>query len=153
MLNIKIKYHTDKYGELPTITKIEQGDWIDLVSAEEVNMKSGDFKIISLGVSMELPEGYEAHIATRSSTFKTWGILMANSHGIIDESYKGDNDIWRFPALAMRDTVIHKGDRICQFRLVKKMEPVEFVTVETLGNADRGGIGSSGTSAFTSHGK
>lgn len=145
MLTIKVKYHDNKFGELPRIKKIENGDWIDLYSAEDVEMKAGEFQIISLGISMELPVGYEAHIATRSSTFKTWGILMANSHGIIDESYKGDNDIWKFPALAMRDTVIHKGDRICQFRLVKKMEPVEFNEVLVLSNPDRGGIGSTGT--------
>ena len=144
MLTIKIKYNNDKYGEFPTVKKIETGDWIDLCSAEEVTMNAGDFCIISLGVSMQLPEGYEAHIPTRSSTFKTWGILMANSHGIIDNSYCGDNDIWKFPALAMRNTVIHKGDRICQFRLVKKMEPVEFVEVSQLNNPDRGGIGSTG---------
>lgn len=144
-LNIKIKYHEEKYGTLPRLNKIDQGDWIDLYSAEDVEMKSGDFRLISLGVSMELPQGHEAHIATRSSTFKTWGVLMANSHGIIDESYKGNNDIWKFPALAMRDTVIHKGDRICQFRLVKKMQPVDFTEVEFLNSPDRGGIGSTGT--------
>ena len=144
-LKVKVRYHEEKYGILPKIGKIDKGDWIDLYSAEDVTMKAGDFKIISLGVSMELPKGYEAHIATRSSTFKTWGILMANSHGIIDESYKGDNDIWKFPALAMRDTVIHKGDRICQFRLVAKMEPVTLVVVDQLDNPDRGGIGSTGT--------
>lgn len=144
-LKIKIKYHNDKYGVLTKIGKIDKGDWVDLYSAEEVIMKQGDFKIISLGISMELPKGYEAHLATRSSTFKTWGILMANSHGIIDESYKGDNDIWKFPALAMRDTTIHKGDKICQFRLVKKMPEVEFIEVEHLGNPSRGGLGSTGT--------
>lgn len=144
MLPIKVLYHEPITEQFKALEKTEQGDWIDLRSAEDVTMKAGDFQVISLGVSIELPEGYEAHIATRSSTFKTWGILMANSHGIIDNSYCGQNDIWRFPALAMRDTHIKKGDRICQFRLVKKMETVDFITVDHLDGKDRGGIGSSG---------
>ena len=143
-LEIKIKYHEDKYGPLTKIHAIENGDWIDLYAAETVEMKQGEFKLISLGVSMQFPKGYEAHMETRSSTYKTWGILLANSHSIIDESYNGDNDIWLFPALAMRDTVIKKGDRIAQFRLVEKMPAVNFEEVETLGNPDRGGIGSTG---------
>ena len=143
-LTLKVRYHEEIYGELPKLRKLEQGDWIDLYSAEDVDMSKDEFRLLSLGVSMELPAGYEAHIATRSSTFKTWGVLMANSHGIIDESYKGDNDIWKFPALAMRDTHIAKGDRICQFRLVKKMEEVNVVVVSELHNPDRGGLGSTG---------
>lgn len=145
MERIKIKYHVDFDENFLPLEKTEVGDWIDLRSAETVNLEAGEFRLLSLGVSMHLPEGYEAHIATRSSTYKTWGILMANSHGIIDESYNGDNDIWRFPALAMRDTRIQKGDRIAQFRIVKKMPEIEFETVEILGNPDRGGIGSTGT--------
>lgn len=143
-LKVKIKYHDEVNGDLTRLNKIDKGDWIDLYSAEDVVMKTGDFRLISLGVSMELPKGFEAHLATRSSTFKTWGVLMANSHGIIDESYSGDNDIWKFPALAMRDTEIHKGDKICQFRLVEKMPAVEFIEVDRLENPDRGGIGSTG---------
>lgn len=152
-LQLKIRYHDDKFPDtrpginepLTRLSKNEKGDWIDLYAAEDWDAKKGDFKLISLGISTQLPAGYEAHIATRSSTFKTWGILMANSHGIIDESYCGDNDIWRFPALAMRDTKIHRGDKICQFRLVKKMGDVAFIEVAELGNPDRGGIGSTGT--------
>lgn len=140
-MKIKIKYH-DK--EMAKIQKIKIGDWIDLRVAEDVEMDQGEYKLLSLGVSMQLPEGYEAHVAPRSSTFKNFGIILANSMGIIDESYCGDNDVWRFPAIALRRTTIHKGDRICQFRIVKKMPEVEFVEVETLGNADRGGIGSTG---------
>lgn len=143
-LTIKIKYHEDKYGELERLNRIEKGDWIDLRAAETVEMKQGEFKLISLGISMQFPPGYEAHMATRSSTYKTWGILLANSHSIIDESYNGDNDIWLFPALAIRDTVIKKGDRIAQFRLVEKMPVIEFEEVKTLGNPDRGGLGSTG---------
>lgn len=131
------------------LSKFDKGDWIDLRAAEDVEMYVGDYKMISLGVSMELPEGYHAQLAPRSSTFKNFGIMMANSIGIIDNSYCGDNDIWRFPAVCLKKgeeypIMIHKGDRIAQFRIVKNSEPVDFVPVETLGNADRGGIGSTG---------
>lgn len=141
METIKIKYHTD---EIDKIKEIAVGDWIDLRSAETVAMNTGDFKLISLGVSMKLPEGYEAHVVPRSSTFKKWGVLQTNSTGIIDNSYSGTNDIWRFPALAMRDTVINKNDRICQFRIVKRQPTVEFEEVNTLDSVDRGGFGSTG---------
>ena len=121
-----------------------KSDWIDLRAAETVALKAGEFRLISLGVSMKLPQGYEAHLATRSSTFKKWGVILTNGVGIIDESYCGDNDIWHFSALAMRDTVIEKGDRICQFRIMEKMPAVAFETVEFLSAPDRGGIGSTG---------
>lgn len=140
-LEIKIKYH-DK--DLAKIEKIPVGDWIDLRSAARVDMKAGDFLTIPLGISMKLPEGYEAHVLPRSSTFKKWGILMVNGMGIIDESYCGERDIWGFPALAMRNTTIFKGDRICQFRIVKKMEKVKFTEVDQMKDPDRGGYGSTG---------
>lgn len=142
MLHILIKYHDP---ELPPLQQVENGNWIDLRAAEEVTLRQGEFRIISLGVSMKLPEGYEAHLAPRSSTFKKWGVIQVNSLGVIDNSYCGDDDVWGFPALAMRDTVIHKGDRICQFRLVRAMERVEFQTTEHLDAPDRGGFGSTGT--------
>ena len=141
METIKIKYHTD---EIDKIKEIAVGDWIDLRAAETVAMNTGDFKLISLGVSMKLPEGYEAHVVPRSSTFKKWGVLQTNSTGIIDNSYSGTNDIWRFPVLAMRDTVINKNDRICQFRIVKRQPTIEFEEVDTLDSVDRGGFGSTG---------
>lgn len=141
METIKIKYHTN---EIDKIKEIAVGDWIDLRAAETVAMNKGDFKLVSLGISMKLPEGYEAHVVPRSSTFKKWGILQTNSMGIIDNSYSGTNDIWRFPALAMRDTVINKNDRICQFRIVKRQPTVEFEEVNTLDSVDRGGFGSTG---------
>ena len=141
METIKIKYHTD---EIDKIKEIAVGDWIDLRAAETVAMNKGDFKVISLGISMKLPEGYEAHVVPRSSTFKKWGVLQTNSTGIIDNSYSGTNDIWRFPALAMRDTVINKNDRICQFRIVKRQPTIEFEEVNTLDSVDRGGFGSTG---------
>ena len=139
---IKIKYHTDEIEKLRYIDG--KSDWIDLRAAEDVELKAGEFKLISLGVSMELPKGYEAHVVPRSSTFKTWGILQTNSIGIIDESYCGDNDIWKMPVYATRDTTIHKNDRICQFRIEKHQPTIEFEEVDTLGNEDRSGFGSSG---------
>ena len=139
-MNIKVKYHAD----ILPLEHTPNGDWVDLRAAEDVEMKAGDFKFISLGVAMKLPEGYEAYMIPRSSTFKTWGILQANHKGLIDNSYCGNNDIWKFPALAMRDTVIHKNDRICQFRIQKKMDKLTFDTVDELDNVDRGGFGSTG---------
>ena len=139
-MDIKIRYHAD----IEPLEQSKNGDWIDLRSAEDVEMKAGEFKIISLGVSMKLPDGHEAYIIPRSSTFKNWGILQTNHFGLIDNSYCGDNDVWGFPALATRDTVIHKNDRICQFRVARKMERVRFTTVDHLDGADRGGFGSSG---------
>ena len=139
-LTIQVRYHAD----IPPLEKLPQGDWIDLRAAETVDLKAGEFRLISLGVSMKLPEGYEAHLLSRSSTFKKWGVIPTNGMGVIDESYCGDGDIWHYSALAMRDTHIEKGDRICQFRLVKKMPDVTLQTVELLTAPDRGGLGSTG---------
>lgn len=139
-MNIEIKYHAD----IHPLEKTEKGDWIDLRVAEDVEMKAGEFKIISLGVSMKLPEGYEAHIVPRSSTFKHWGVLQTNHMGVIDNSYSGDNDIWKFPALATRDVLIEKNSRICQFRIQKKMDNVTLTTVDKLDDVNRGGLGSTG---------
>jgi len=141
-MKIKIKYATD-IDKLDFVEG-DKSDWIDLRAAEDVELKAGEFKLISLGVAMELPEGYEAHVVPRSSTFKTWGIIQTNHCGIIDESYCGDNDVWKFPALATRDTVIYKNDRICQFRIMEKMGNIDFVEVTHLDNEDRGGFGHSG---------
>ena len=142
MKEIKIKYFTDKIEKLRYIDG--KSDWIDLRAAEDVTISAGDFKLIPLGVAMQLPEGYEAHIVPRSSTFKHWGILQTNHMGIIDNSYCGDNDIWMFPAWATRDVLIENNSRLCQFRIMKKMEEVEFETVDHLDGADRGGFGTSG---------
>ena len=139
---IKIKYHTDEIEKLRYIDG--KSDWIDLRAAEDVELKAGEFKLISLGVSMELPKGYEAHVVPRSSTFKTWGILQTNSMAVIDESYCGDNDIWRYPVYATRDAVIHKNDRICQFRIEKHQPTIKFEEVERLEGEERGGFGSTG---------
>lgn len=137
MLKIKINTHGNP---LPKA----YGDWTDLATSEDTYLRDGDFKIIPLGVSMELPAGYYAELVPRSSTFKNWGVLFVNSIGIIDNDYKGAEDIWGFPALAMRNTLIPKGTRIAQFRVVKKGEPIEFVEDSLKGNKARGGFGSSG---------
>ena len=137
---IKIKYH----APITPLERLAQGDWIDLRAAETVEMKQGDFRYISLGVSMELPRGYEAHLLSRSSTFKRYGIIQTSGMGIIDESFAGDNDIWRFQALALRDTVIPFNERFCQFRIVPKMPEVTLQTVEFLTAPNRGGYGSTG---------
>lgn len=141
MTTIKIKYFTDVIDK---IKKVDNGDWIDLRAAETVEMKAGEFKLIPLGVAMELPTGYEAHVVPRSSTYKNFGIIQTNHQGVIDESYCGDNDQWQFPAYALRDTIIHTNDRICQFRIMKKQPEIFFENVDVLNNKDRGGIGSTG---------
>ena len=142
---IKIKYFSDQIDKLEFIGGVDKSDWIDLRSEENVFMKAGEFKLIPLGVAMELPKGYEAHIVPRSSTFKKWGILQTNPHAVIDESYCGNDDKWYYPVYATRDTIIHMNDRICQFRIMKKQPTIEFEEVKFLTGANRGGIGSTGT--------
>lgn len=141
MEKIKIKYFDN---EIDKIRKTNKGDLIDLRAAETVEMKKGDFKLIKLGVGMKLPKGYKANVYPRSSTYKNFGIILANSVGQIDNSYSGDNDEWKFPAIAMRDTIIHKNDRICQFEIQKIQPEIEFIEVEHLDEESRGGIGSTG---------
>ena len=139
---IKVKYFID--DPMFELSKIQKGDFIDLRSRETFEYKQGDFIQIPLGVAMELPRGYEAHVVPRSSTFKNFGIIMVNSMGVIDNSYCGDNDEWSFPALAMKDGKIEKGDRICQFRMMANMGQVKIETHKHLGNPDRGGFGTTG---------
>lgn len=139
---IRIKYHTEEVHKLDEFDN--NGDWIDLRSAEDVTLKKGESRIISLGISVQLPEGYEMIIAPRSSTFKKYGIIQTNSIGIVDSSYNGDNDIIGMPVLAMRDTKINVNERICQFRIQKNQPRIVFDEVESLGNKDRGGFGSTG---------
>ena len=140
-MKIQLKYFVEG---LDPVEKIAQGDWIDLRAAEDAELRAGDFRYLRLGVGMILPEGYEAHVAPRSSTFKNFGVLVANSFGVIDNSYCGEEDEWRLPILAMRDTVIRKNDRICQFRIVEKQPEIEFEVVEHLRRESRGGFGSTG---------
>lgn len=139
-IELKIKYMTN----IKPITVSDNGDWIDLRSAIDIDLNFLEFQYIPLGVCMELPKGYSAIIAPRSSTYKKWGIVVANSIGIIDESYNGDHDEWHLPVIALRHTRIYKNDRICQFRIIKKSPDIDFVTVKTLGNKNRGGLGSTG---------
>ena len=140
-MEIKIKYHNSEQEKLRSLTI---GDWIDLRAAERVELKAGEFRLISLGVSMKLPEGYEAHIAPRSSSFAKWGFLQVNSVGVVDNSYAGTNDIWKLPVYATRDAVIEVNDRICQFRIMERMPQIVFTEGDALDDADRGGFGSTG---------
>lgn len=142
MEEIKVKYFVDGIDELCAVAG--KSDWIDLHAAEEVTLKAGEFRLIPLGVAMALPEGYEAHIVPRSSTFKNYGILQINSMGVVDGSYRGDNDQWRMPVYATRDVTIEKNARICQFRIVRNQPPLTFTRVEHLDGPDRGGFGSTG---------
>lgn len=166
-LDLLIKYHDTSSYSVPRLTKLPQGDWIDLCAAESVFIPAGELALISLGISVKLPEGYEAHMLPRSSTYKKWGIIMANNMGIIDESYCGENDVWKFPALSLwfnhehiglpeeitrkyhqlRGSYISAGDRICQFRIMRKMPELNFVEVDHLDSPDRGGFGSTGSTA------
>ena len=138
---IRIKYHNK---DLIKLKEISMGDWVDLRAAENVTMKSGEFKLISLGVSMKLPVSFEANIVPRSSTAKKFGIIQANSYGVIDNSYSGTNDVWCFPAIAVGNVDIKFNDRICQFRLNKIQNTISFIEVDTLDEIDRGGFGSTG---------
>lgn len=140
-MNIKIKYFTD----VNPIKKIAKGDWCDLRAAETITLKAGEFKLIPLGVGMILPDGYEANIVPRSSTFKNWGIMQTNHFAVIDNSYSGDDDQWFYPVYATRDTIIKKNERICQFRINEKQPEIEFEVVEHLNDTNRGGFGSTGT--------
>lgn len=138
---IRVKYFVK---DLPPIEKISKGDWIDLRAAEDVDLEPGQYYNIRLGVGMILPRGYEAHVLPRSSTPSKFGIILANSQGVIDNSFSGDGDEWHFPAIALRHTVIRKGDRVCQFRIVKNQPEINFIEVKHLNKVSRGGLGSTG---------
>lgn len=142
MQRIKIKYFTEKIDKLEYIEG--KSDWIDLRCAEDISLKAGEFKLIPLGVAMELPAGYEAHVVPRSSTFKNYGMIQTNHQGVIDCSYCGDNDQWYMPVYALRDTQIAVNDRVCQFRIMENQPQLIFDEMESLENSDRGGFGSTG---------
>ena len=142
MENIRIKYFSDKIERLTYIDG--KSDWIDLRAAETVTLKAGEFRLIPLGVAMALPEGYEAHVVPRSSTFKNFGIIQTNSQGVIDNSYSGTNDQWYVPVYALRDTKIEFNDRICQFRIMKNQPRINFIECDVLDDIDRGGFGTTG---------
>ena len=139
---ILVRYLSDQIEKLQPPTN--SANWVDLRSAEDAVLKKGEFRLISLGVAIKLPEGYEAHIVPRSSTYKNFGIIQANHHGVVDNAYSGDNDLWRMPVIALRDTEIHVNDRICQFRIERRQPDLIFEEVEHLDQADRGGFGSTG---------
>ena len=141
-MKIRIKYFSQEIEKLRYVDG--KSDWIDLRAAKEVELKKGEFALIPLGVAMDLPACYEAHVVPRSSTFKNFGVIQTNSMGVIDETYCGDNDQWFFPAYALRDTVIHVNDRICQFRIMEHQPALDFEETDVLGNEDRGGHGSTG---------
>lgn len=141
-VTLKIKYHTDAIEKLAYIDG--KSDWIDLRAARRYELKKGDWQLIDLGVSIALPEGYEAHVVPRSSTYRTWGLLQTNSCGVIDNTYSGDGDVWMVPMLATRDTVVEAGDRICQFRIMKNQPQIVFDEVEHLDGINRGGFGTTG---------
>lgn len=142
MKSIQIKYFSDKIEKLTYIAG--KSDWIDLRAAKEMEIKAGEYAMIPLGVGMKLPEGYEAHIVPRSSTYKNYGLIQTNHMGVVDESYCGDNDQWHMPVYALRDTVVHVNDRICQFRIMEHQPTIVFEEVERLEDKDRGGFGSTG---------
>jgi dUTP pyrophosphatase len=142
---VKVKYFKNRDGfTVEPLNKIDKGDWIDVRSNEHIMLRKGDFALIPLGIGMKLPEGYEAHLVPRSSTFKKWGIIQTNSIGVIDNSYSGDNDQWMMPVYATRDTLIARNERIAQFRIIEKQPMIGFDTVEHLDDIDRGGFGSTG---------
>ena len=141
METVQIRYIIE---DLPRIAEAPGGDWIDLRAAEDVSMKAGEYRLIPLGIAVKLPEGYEAHIAPRSSTFKNFGLLQVNGVGVVDGSYCGDDDQWFVPMLATRDTAVRKGDRICQFRIMKNQPEICFEEVPHLSEENRGGFGSTG---------
>ncbi len=139
---LDIKYFSDKIDKLEYIDG--KSDWIDLRASEDVEFKQGEFKLIPLGIGIRLPKGYEAHVVPRSSTYKNYGLIQANHMGVIDCSYCGDNDQWFVPMIAMRDTVVHVNDRICQFRIMENQPQLVFNEVDHLDAVDRGGFGSTG---------
>ena len=141
-MKIKIKYFSDKIDKLKFIDG--KSDWIDLRSAERVELKKGDYRLIIQGVGMQMPKGYEALVVPRSTTYKNYLKIQTNSNGVVDESYSGNNDEWKFPVLAMRDTLIEVNDRICQFRIIRHQDSFTFEEVEALKEVDRGGFGSTG---------
>ncbi len=146
-MNIRIKY----FKGATKLKKISKGNWIDVYANDDVFVPQGERAMIPLGFALELPRGWEGHLAPRSSTFKTWGIIQTNSLGIVDDTYIGDNDQWHMPVFCLKaidvesnGSWIRKGDKIGQFRIMEVMPEIEFEEVESFGNEDRGGFGSTG---------
>ena len=156
-MDLRIKYF-DGATELEKITK---GNWIDVYANKDVFIPLYGYAMIPLGFALELPKGWEGHLAPRSSTFKTWGIMQTNSVGIVDDTYIGDNDQWHFPAqctmakttekvniegnkVTVMGTWIRRGDKIGQFRIMESMPEIDFIKVDSLNNEDRGGFCTTG---------
>lgn len=161
-IKIDIKYFDTPESQQPRLQAIAKGDWIDLYAAKDIFVPLALGKegvkptLVPLGIAMKLPEDYEAYILPRSSTFKTWGIIQTNHMGVVDHTYCGDNDQWMMPVICVSPrtnngpnetpgTYIRKGDKICQFRIQKRMPELSFNEVTQLGSTDRGGFGSTGT--------
>ena len=142
MIQLQVKYLEPDMEPLAYVAG--KSDWIDLRAARDISFEKGEFKLIPLGMAVKLPEGYEAHVAPRSSTFKNFGLLQVNGVGVVDSSYCGDHDEWFVPMLATRAVKVRKGDRICQFRILENQPALEFIRVEHLDREDRGGFGSTG---------
>ena len=140
MQTIKIKYHSD----IEKIAPISIGNWVDLRISQDYMLMKGESAILSLGISMKLPEGFEAHIAPRSSTFSKWGIIQTNGVGVVDNSYSGNNDVWKMAVYATRDTYIEKNSRVCQFRIMEIQPELVFEEVDSLDDISRNGFGSTG---------
>lgn len=166
-----IKYKLIEPMCIPSVNA--KGDWIDLSASktieinapvadtlkkrngDKVRLVNFDRRLIPLGIAMKLPKGYEAVVLPRSSTFGKYSIIMTNSEGVIDNSYSGNNDEWKFPALAFQKTTIGQGQRICQFRIQLSQNAtvwqklkwlfssgIRLQRVESLDYIDRGGFGS-----------
>ena len=142
-MKIKVKYFNQ---EINKVEIIKQGNWIDLRAAEDIKLSQFESTLIPLGVGMKLPDGYEAILSPRSSTFSKYGIIQTNSIGVIDNSYSGNEDQWKMPVVALRDTHIKKNERIAQFRIIKSMdrENLTITQVQQLDKDSRGGFGSTG---------
>lgn len=143
-LFVKVKYMVDGIEPLEYIGG-GKSDWVDLRVAEDIRIWKGEFHLLPLGVAIELPKGYEALVAPRSSTFKNYGLLQANSLGVIDEAFCGDDDHWHLPVYATKTVRLHKNDRIAQFRIIKHQPKLIFQTVDQLDGENRCGFGSTGT--------
>lgn len=162
-MKIKVKYSND---DSPRLVSISKGDWIDLF-ADESCTATGPFikgknvlfstKLISLGVAMKLPKGFEAIVDARSSSFNKFGFILWNGQGVIDNSYNANGDVWKCPCLFLKEGQVLRGDRICQFRIQLSQKAslwdklrwlfsskIEFVEVKDLGEKNRGGFGSTG---------
>lgn len=152
-MKLRIKY----FEGATKLKKITKGNWIDVYANKDMFIPLNERAMIPLGFALELTQGWEAHLAPRSSTFKTWGIIQTNSVGCIDDTFIGDNDQWHMPVYCLQNklnlenensiagTVIRKGDKVGQFRLMEVMPEIEFDEIDSFGNEDRGGFGSTGS--------